>query len=151
MKKDKLMGSQKVKIKTISKATIHIPPNNAFTFNIFLFLADYGYTPYKIGQIVEYEGDELANDFWFSHLIDGTQVDTIDFISGINIKFWVAFKPGEGLYVIILKDDDGINDYDLLHKKIVEEGKLLLTDPEFRIHLKLQEKYFKNEKEIEWD
>jgi hypothetical protein len=140
------MEYQKAKIKVISETSVPIS-DTALSFTVSLFLADYGDTPYKLGR----HDDGLVNDFWFKHLIDGTQVDTFSIIAGIDIEFWVAFKPGEGLYATISKDNDVSDDLKLFHKQIVEEGELLLTDPEFRIHARLQEKYFKNEKEMEWD
>ena len=145
------MGLQKAKTKIISKTSVPIPSTTAFSFTVSLFLADYGYTPYKIGQMVKSHEDSLANDFWFRHLMDGTQVDTFAPIAGIEVEFWVAYKKGEGLYVFMTEKDHDIKDWKLFHKQIVEEGELLLTDPEFCIHARLQEKYFKNEKEIEWD
>ena len=145
-----------MKNKIVSMVTIPANPNREleFAFNVYLFLNRFSdnNNPYKVGQFIEHADDSgFFNDFWFKKLIDGNQIDMLRSISGIDIKFWTAFKPGEGLYVIMLKDKYKPEDSNSLYKQIVEEGELLLTDPEFRIHARLQEKYFKNEKDVEWN
>jgi hypothetical protein len=145
MKRDSM---ENVKYKILSDVTFD-SGNLPFKIKFYLFLGDYGYTPYKVNQM--YSGLIPAHDFWFRTLKKKNAVDMVEGIVGFNLNFWLAYKEGEGLYVFAAnKDDENIN-FNILYNKIVEEGELLLTDPEFNIHLRLQEKYFKNEKEIEWD
>jgi hypothetical protein len=139
------------KHKIISEVTFNSNGLTPFNVKFYLFLGDYGYTPYKVNQM--YSSLIPAHDFWLKRLKKKNAVDMVEGIVGFSVDFWLAYKEGEGLYVLMVnKSDTNKNlDFDILYNKIIEEGKLLLTDPEFNIHSNLQEKYFKNEKEIEWD
>jgi hypothetical protein len=139
---------ENTKYKILSEVTF-AGGNLPFDIKFYLFLGDYGYTPYKVNQM--YSSLIPAHDFWFSALKKKNAVDMVEGIVGFDVDFWLAYKKGKGLYVFAAnKGIENIN-FDMIYNKIVEEGKLLLTEPEFNIHARLQEKYFKNEKEMEWD
>jgi len=142
------------KMKVVKKISIPITGTERFAFSFYIYLADYGYTPYKVGMIANGNPKHsLSTDFWLEHFTKPDAIDYVestDSVSGLDVNFWFAYEPGVGLKVFPLSSLR-VYDANQIYNKVIKEGEVLLTEPEFNIHKRLQQLYFNNKKEIEWD
>jgi len=123
-----------------------IYPGIQATFYLYLYLENYGCTPYKVSSVLD---QKYVKDFWLEQFKTEKAVDKVEHLY-FKFSYWFAFEPKIGLKVIIESSDLHENP-DIMYERIINEGVLLLTAPEFEIHCKLQEQYFRNERDIQWD
>jgi len=149
------MEDMNFKLKIIKK--VRIPVSNSgsgIRLNLYIFLAEYGYTPYKVDILPTGDPNEYRScDFWFTHFLKPKAIDYVETFSkrtGFTINFWFAYEKDIGLKVLPLSSLR-VYEANEIYDKVVKEGEVLLTEPEFNIHQRLQQLYFNNEKEISWD
>ena len=87
-----------------------------------------------------------STDFWLEHF---TKPDAIDYVQstgsvgGLDVDFWFAYEPEVGLKVLPL-NSLRVYEANEIYNKVIKEGEVLLTEPEFNIHKRLQQLYFNN-------